>query len=324
MQWLYSLFIIVILLFVVSSLTTACTGSDEHIYMQEFIPKVESQFTVGLHETEVIDKCDPEEQQEEPQLETHKISTHVEELHDNEKIVQIRTTIKENFITDTTSFFHTIEFEYIFELGAYEFIITQEINDANRPFIFHFFGECIYVCEDGFYGEASDVLALRITDYDGNLIQRIDGISFFPWMGALHISFEDFNFDGFLDMTIIKHAGGVRGGAPHHIWLWDEEINEFIFNKELSELSHGRNLEVNYETHQVMAWQSSAAGGNYIILEYIEGTPTEVSTLEWIHFDFNEWAIEHLNIEPPEGYTTVLIRRNLTTGEEELWYEVWG
>lgn len=303
-------------------LATACGSSDEIFYLPEYVPTEESQIALEVHESELVDNYElPEEQQEEP--ETHRTFSHIEELHDNEKISQIRTITVENLTFNTLRFYHTADFVDIFELGVYEFTIVQEINDTNRPFNFHFRGERVYVCEDGFFGTPTDILEIRITDYDGNFIQQIEGIPIIPWMESLHISFEDYNFDGFLDMTIIKHAGGVRGGAPHHIWFWNEYMNKFIFNEKLSELSHGRNLEINMDTRQVMAWFSSVTGRDYIFLEFIEGTPTAVGTLEWIHFDFHEWAIEHLDIDPPEGYTTVLIRRDLITGEEEIWYEIW-
>jgi len=321
------LLMVIILLSLVSFFVTACSSSSigEIIYLPEHMPEEESQIPLEVHEPELIDGYEP---LEEPQPETHRHFTHIAELPDNERISQIETTIIKNLISETSRFYHFVEFVDVFELGAFEFTIIQEINDTNRPFIFHFYGERVYVCEyvseDGFFDENSDILNIRITDYDGNIIQWIESIPLIiPWMGYLHISFEDFNFDGFLDMTIIKHAGGVRGGAPHHIWLWNDDMNEFTFNEELSELSHGRNLEVNTETRQVMAWFSSVTGRNYIFLEFIEGTPTPVSTLEWIHFHHSPWAAEHLDIDPPEGYTTVLIRRDLITGEEEIWYEIW-
>jgi hypothetical protein len=308
------------LLFLVSLLATACNRRDENISLPEHTPEEESQIPFEAYEPECIVNLEPPE--EEQQIETYR-TFRIEELPDNEIISQIRTTTDEDMISDTARFFHAVEFIDVFELGAYEFTIIQEINNRNCPFNFHFYGERIYVCDDGFFGEDTDILAIRITDYDGNFIQQIEGISLVQYSGSLHISFEDFNFDGFLDMTIMKYPGGVRGGAPHHIWLWNDEINEFIFNEELSEISHGRNLEINTETRQVMAWSSSVAGRNYIFLEFIEGTPTAVSTLEWIHFDYFEWAAEHLDIDPPEGYTTVLIRRDLITDEEEMWYEMW-
>jgi len=302
-------FIVIILLPLVS-----CSGEGETVYFDN------AEYEPNIAEKE---KTIFEMPLEEPQLETRRQFTHIEKLLGNEKISQVRTTTIENLISGTSRFFHTVDFVDVFELGAYEFTIIQEINDTNRPFIFHFYGERVYVCEDGFLGEDSDILNICITDYDGNIIQLIEGISVIPWRERLHISFEDFDFDGFLDMTIMKHAGGVRGGAPHYIWLWNEEMNMFIFTEELSELSHGRNLEVNTETRQVMAWFSSVLGRNYIFLEFIEDTPTAVSTLEWIHFHHSPWAVEYLDIDPPKGYTTVLIRRNLITDEEEIWYEVW-
>ena len=262
-------------------------------------------------------------QEEQQPPETHRTFTRIEELYNSEKIAQIRTTTVENLLFDTTRFLHTVEFVDVFELGEYEFTIVQEINDPNRPFTFHFSDERVCAYASGFLYGFSDMLSIYITDYDGNFIQHIEGIPFIPWMGSLHISFEDFNFDGFLDMTIIEHAGGVRGGAPHHIWIWNNDMSKFIFSDELSEISRGRNLEINVGTKQVMAWFSSVTGRNYIFLEFIEGVPTPVSTLEWIHFYYFEWAAEHLDIDPPEGYTTVLIRNDLITGEEEIWYEIW-
>jgi len=293
-------------------LATACSNRGEIICLPEYMPKEELQISFDVQEYP----------QEEVQPETHRTSTHVQELPENEMITRIRTTTFENFIFDTIHFYHTVELANVFEPGMYKFTITQEINDANRPFHFHFYGEKGFN-EDIFWSEYTHTFTIRITDYDGNFIQQIENIPTLPSMGGHHISFGDFNFDGFLDMTIKRHAGGVRGGAPHYIWIWNEYMNEFIFNAELSEISYGRNLEINTETQQVMAWFSSVTGWNYIFFEFIESTPTAVSTLEWIHFDPFEWAAVHLDIDPPKGYTTVLIRQNLMTGEVDMWYEIW-
>jgi len=290
-------FIVIFLLIFVSLFVAACSNGDGN--------------------------CEP---MEEPQPETHRFSTHIQELPENERVSKIRTHITENLIFDTTRFYYTVEFLQPFELGEYEFTITQEIKDINLPINLHFYGERVYVSENGFMDvdEYSDVLDIHITDYDGNYIQQIESIPFTPWALALYLSFEDFNFDGFLDMTIMETAGGVRGGAPHYIWLWNDDTNEFTFNEELSELSFGRNIEVNMDTRQVEAWFSSVVGRNYIFLEFIEDAFTPVSTLEWIHFVSYPEEAEHLDIDPPEGYTTVLIRKDLITGEEELWFEKWS
>ena len=114
--------------------------------------------------------------------------------------------------------------------------------------------------------------------------------------------------------------GGNRWFGPQYYWLWDGDKNLFVFNQQLSDLSgyHFRNLNFNQENRQVVAWMSGVDGRWHTFYEFMDGVLVPVSTFGWTHL----WMQTDF-VPSPEGYTVRLVRRDLITGEEEIWYENW-
>jgi hypothetical protein len=95
------------------------------------------------------------------------------------------------------------------------------------------FGE--YSHDNDTYTERA--VTIIVSDENGNIIQEIDGITqgVFRHLSVspvfrlyrLELEFADYNFDGYLDMRL-----PVYEGAPqYHYWLWNNEINQFIYNE---------------------------------------------------------------------------------------------
>ena len=244
---------------------------------------------------------------------------------DNDFVVfsEHQHTIFRNFITGETRFSHYFGTADTEEADFYDFIITQKINDAYLPFSFHFFAEKIerVVCYSPLVG--MPLFDIRITDFDGNFIQQIDGVAIGRPFGRFRIYFYDFNFDGYYDMIIHQSQGGNRWFGLFRFWQWDNEKNQFVVNDVLNEHNGElwNNIQVDFEQQRILSWSSSAAGRHITYLEIIDGVLTPISTFEWIHFDALAWR--YPDFIPPEGYILKLIRRDLIAGEEEIWFENW-
>ena len=85
-------------------------------------------------------------------------------------------------------------------------------------------------------------LTLEIFGADNQLIQsipdiHITGVSddFFVFSD---LRFADWTGNGYWDMSVRVGNGGSIGNDPHHFWLWDVASGQFVFNHELTQLSH--------------------------------------------------------------------------------------
>ena len=234
-------------------------------------------------------------------------------------IVQISTNVNRNLISDTERVFYFISVDEDEELDVFAFTLAQDI--AGGTFYFQFVGERLE--NKGGIGDfVTHMMSIEITDSSG-LVQRIEEVEIGVW-GSISTSFEDLNFDGYLDMVIHKHPGGNRWAGAEHYWLWDAATRQFVYNAQLSELSaDGLNVDANPNTQQVEAWVSSAAGRSYTFYDWDGDELVAVSTLMWVHQHAMHWAWDDPDIDFPEEYTTVLVRRDLISGEEEMWFEYW-
>jgi len=80
------------------------------------------------------------------------------------------------------------------------------------------------------------------------------------------LAFDDWNFDGFLDLSLWKYVGGTLGNAPHYFWLWDIDLRIFVANEELEMISEGSALVTDIENNRLISsWRESPweIGVNY-------------------------------------------------------------
>jgi len=104
------------------------------------------------------------------------------------------------------------------------------------------------------------------------------------------LSFDDWNFDGYLDVSLLRSPGGTMKNKPTYYWLWDNSAQEYIANDELNELSLESTVMAASELRQVIAFTRTGPIG------YFTG-----------YYEFNEIGhlvsvkTEELIPEPVEG-----------------------
>ena len=81
----------------------------------------------------------------------------------------------------------------------------------------------------------SVAVKIEIFDEYGELIQSIENLTQSMQSGnTADISFGDYNFDGFLDMRLMRWQEGAGSLlANEYFWLWDSYSFQFVFNKQL-------------------------------------------------------------------------------------------
>ena len=81
---------------------------------------------------------------------------------------------------------------------------------------------------------------IEVFDADNTIIQTIENIhTAIPrnTLSDTDFSFDDWNQDGYVDISLFCFPGGTLGNRPTHFWFWDNEAKQFIANENLSELS---------------------------------------------------------------------------------------
>jgi len=125
--------------------------------------------------------------------------------------------------------------EYIEEITAViddniiDFSFTQVIDNTLPPFTFRIFGDRM----------ADRVDSIHVINADGVLIQEINDIKAWPGNASEYnlfgFEFDDYNFDGYLDMSIRRFPGESSHDRTHYYWLWDNDLQQFVYDWKLSE-----------------------------------------------------------------------------------------
>ena len=95
------------------------------------------------------------------------------------------------------------------------------------------------------------------------------------------LSFDDWNFDGHLDIGLWAYLGGSMRNDPHYYWLWDNSLKQFIRNEELEEISNISTISVE-ENRLDCYTRLGASGGANAQYEYIKGNFVLVYSVEWV------------------------------------------
>ncbi|MCL2573999.1 MAG: hypothetical protein FWE34_05535 [Defluviitaleaceae bacterium] len=141
-------------------------------------------------------------------------------------------------------------------------------------------------------------IVITIVDENGDIVQEIDDITqggHGDWMtadwDAFDIQFDDFNFDGYMDMWLIYAVNpGTAGGMWAHFWLWDIDAGQFVQDEQLSAISNMAWLRVNQKTQQVEVSSRGGGAGPWITSYYKyrngEFVLAANALTEWIFRDF--------------------------------------
>jgi len=131
------------------------------------------------------------------------------------------------------------------------------------------------------YGIPSPVeISIIVKDGESNILQAITGLSQSRGFIDYDITFDDYNFDGYLDMRLKRwqdSAGGLL--AREYIWLWDNQVGQFVMNEQLMLIEH-TGLMVNHETQQIAIWRREGNFGYESFYEYYDGKYIKVIFLD--------------------------------------------
>ncbi len=67
------------------------------------------------------------------------------------------------------------------------------------------------------------------------------------------LDIADWNFDGYLDISLWRDVGGTSHNAPTYFWLWDNGSQKYIANPALADLSDENYISINLERQQIYA-----------------------------------------------------------------------
>jgi len=133
------------------------------------------------------------------------------------------------------------------------FTTTKGIHPNMPEFTFHrIIGSYV---DSEWPGQNPREVSIIIEDENGSIIQEITGLT----QGGLEndwyqLSFADYNFDGFLDMHLVRYThGGASHAVERYFWLWDDTLGEFVENKQLPQIIDASGLYANQETRLVEA-----------------------------------------------------------------------
>ncbi|WP_310603735.1 rhodanese-like domain-containing protein [Anaerosporobacter sp.] len=140
-----------------------------------------------------------------------------------------------------------------------DFAETIKVNEKMPEFTVHLTGENIKgyganYDKARYYIISSEnhIKNITITDDKGDLVQNIGDLS----RGneslekAMYgLVFEDWNFDGYMDIGLSANCDGAIRSEPFYYWLWDDRLRRFVKNEELMEISEEGIISINKEEH---------------------------------------------------------------------------
>ena len=221
-----------------------------------------------------------------------------------------------------------------------DFIVVESIGSNMPPFAFRVIGEIT----DG-YVKISEII---ITDDTNTLIQRLDGLRakistqpFFPqnWVSKENnwgFSLRDYNFDGYLDMSLMMLEGGSSRNSPSYFWLWDAEIEQFVKNHQLMEMSSWSQIGANPRIQRIVTFSRSGMGNYYDgFYKYVDGefVPTAMFARNWPYVRLEIIQQIHPNMPPfifiakgqdSTGFYTDINSITITNADGELIQQIDG
>jgi hypothetical protein len=179
-----------------------------------------------------------------------------------------------------------------------DFSQTQTIGKGLPAFTFKLEG----VAKESFY----QISKLTISGADGKFEQAITGLStgFHASDDSYGLELADWNFDGFLDISLLRADGGSSGNSPHYYWLWDAQKNRFAENKQLTEKSELNSLQIKSNEKQITGF-SRAGPREYhtVVMEYRAGEYVIISTEAMLFTSIDD--------DPNHVFKRVIVEKNI-------------
>jgi len=151
-----------------------------------------------------------------------------------------------------------------------EFVTTIRIHPDMPEFtITRIVGD--YLSDDYFFPEPREVNII-ITDENGAIIQEISGLTQSSRNVNGGLSFDDYNFDGYLDMRLLRWQDGAGGLlAQEYFWLWDASTMQFVMHEQLMGIGHSAWLGADQERQRVYVGNRNLGGHAHLEYEYRNG-----------------------------------------------------
>ncbi|WP_310602057.1 rhodanese-like domain-containing protein, partial [Anaerosporobacter sp.] len=194
---------------------------------------------------------------------------------------------------------------------------TMKVNEEMPEFTVHITGNNIkrYTESDDesicyVWFDANCIENMSIIDDEGNLVQSIGGMDTenkYSEEYLYGVSFEDWNFDGNLDIGLSICPGGSLRNTPHYYWLWDEKLGRFVENKELMDMSDMAGISIDKENESISCFMRyGSAGSMSMTYKYIDG--------RYILVYSSEMLIESTGEGKEPWVTTRIITKKLIDG----------
>ena len=192
-----------------------------------------------------------------------------------------------------------------------DFTTSKKIGEKMPDFTFHLTGNNVKRAdEDSAWRGVNEIDSITITDHRGTLVQRIGNIITGNRASEdmYGLTFDDWNFDGYIDIGLAAYPGGSMGNYPHYYWLWDSCLNQFVENVELMGISEGYSIYIDTAENKLECFtRHGASGYTLTYFKYINDK-----------FVF-EYSMNYTLAQSPDEngkYVTRIITTELVDGEE--------
>jgi len=218
--------------------------------------------------------------------------------------------------------------EYIDDELPLIFTSTMRIHPDMPEFTFHRIVEDYLPESFEIWIPAPREVSIIIEDEDGNIVQEITGLTQSnDWDRVFHanISFDDYNFDEYLDMRLLRWQDGAGGLlANEYFWLWDAYAGQFVMNEQLMEIGVAADMRANQETQQIERFNR---GDNmsqiWDLYEYSNGEFTRIAHYH-TRFQFDPvLAQRYYEITRTDGPTGEVTVENVPTGPRGFISDDW-
>ena len=150
-------------------------------------------------------------------------------------------------------FAYTVQKKLNKDLPEFTFIILGETEDIHSYMSINHVNEIIITNSEGYYQELPVGETIIYTGDE-----------------SYGFSLDDWNFDGYLDVSLMRSPGGSMHNSPHYYWLWDQQQERFVENFELEDLSDEHTLEIS-DHNQIFASTYGLTWHYILFYQYNDG-----------------------------------------------------
>ena len=171
-----------------------------------------------------------------------------------------------------------------------DYTITKKIGDKIEELVFRIEG--VSIAEYGLNHDKSKYYAtcvnkiskITILNTGGNIKQEFPDLSIENYATEKEqygLSFDDWNFDGYTDISLWRYRGGTSTNSPHYFCLWDNTTQKYVMNTELEELSDISSISIDNQAQQIISHvRYSAAEHSDTYYKYVNSSYIAIKQIE--------------------------------------------